>query len=473
MGRAFQVVIFGFMLLQALPGLAQDLRAIPDDRLLIEGIEIEGNKVTKDKIIIRELTFQVGDTIYKMEMLPALQRSKENLLNISLFNFVNFDVKHLTGNRIIVQISVVERWYIWPVPILEYADRNFNEFITNREWDKLVYGAWLKWNNFRGRNELLTGKIRLGYINEYAIAYRKPNLDKNQRHGIHVGFNMNQQNEVIIATVNNAPVEYKPKEPPAQNVINAFASYIYRRKIYTSHTLSFEYHDYHVSDSVAIVNSNFLGEGKNRLNYFMLTYQFSHDVRDSKVYPLEGFAVEFIATQMGLGLIDEFPYPSFSITGLFLFHQKLANRLYFYNATKARYRQEKYLPYALNQAVGYDENLSGYEPYVMDGSDYFITKYNLKLQVIKPTTQTIPFIPMEQFNKIYYALYLNLFADAGYVNNLFPAPTNTMVNNWQFSTGVGLDLVTYYDQVLRVDFVVNRYGEYGFFFHLETPFYRW
>ena len=70
-------------------------------------------------------------------------------------------------------------------------------------------------------------------------------------------------------------------------------------------------------------------------------------------------------------------------------------------------------------------------------------------------------------------MYLNLFADAGYVNNLFPAPTNTMVNNWQFSTGVGLDLVTYYDQVLRIDFAINRYGEYGFFFHLETPFYRW
>ena len=337
MVRAIQIVIFGFVLLQVPLTRAQESLVIPDDKLLIAGIEIEGNRVTKDKIVLRELTFQVGDTIFKMEMLPAFQRSKENLLNISLFNFVTFNVTHLPGNRIIVQITVVERWYIWPVPILEYADRNFNEFITNREWDKLVYGAWLKWNNFRGRNELLTGKIRLGYINEYAVAYKKPNLDRNQRHGIHVGFNMNQQNEVIIATVNNAPVEYKPKEPPAQNVINAFAAYNYRRKIYTSHTIRFEYHDYRVSDSVAIVNSNFLGEGQTHLNYFKLSYQFNHDVRDSKIYPLEGFAVKITAVQMGLGLIEAFPYPSFSITGLFLFHQKLANRLYFYNATKARY----------------------------------------------------------------------------------------------------------------------------------------
>jgi outer membrane protein assembly factor BamA len=473
MARAFKIVSIGFMLLHALLTRAQDLPSIADDRLLITGIEIEGNKVTKEQVILRELTFQEGDTIFKMEMLPAFQRSKDNLLNISLFNFVYFDVIHLPGNRIIVKITVVERWYFWPIPILEYADRNFNEFITNREWDKIVYGAWLKWNNFRGRNEFLNGKIRLGYINEYAISYKKPNLGKKQRHGISTGFSLNQQNELIIATVNNKPVEYRPRELPAQKIINAYGHYIYRRKIYTTHTLRFEYQDYTVSDSVAIINSNFLGEGLTHLNYFLLSYNFNHDVRDSKIYPLEGFAVRISAEQSGLGIIKDFPYPNLSLTGVFLFHQKLANRLYFNNATKAHYNQRKKLPYTLNRALGYHEFLSGYEPYVIDGSDYFITKYNLKLQVIKPTTQTLPIIGLEQFNKIYYALYLNLFADAGYVNNIFPAPTNTMVNTWQFSTGIGLDLVTYYDQVFRVDFSVNRYGEYGFFFHLETPFSKW
>jgi outer membrane protein assembly factor BamA len=359
------------------------------------------------------------------------------------------------------------------VPILEYAERNFSEFITNKEWDKIVYGAWLKWNNFRGRNELLTGRIRLGYINEFALSYKKPNLDRKQRHGITAGFNMNQQNEVILSTVSNMPVEYKPSERPAQRNWNAKVGYSYRRKIYTTHSLHLDYDDILVSDSVAVLNTNYLGGGRTHLNYFTLTYVFSHDVRDSKVYPLEGLAVKFSLQQMGLGIIREFPYPTFSLIGVFMYHHQLASRLYFYNATKARYTQEKYLPYALNKALGYHEFMSGYESYVIDGSDYFITKYNLKFQIIKPTTKTLPIIGMEQFNKIYYALYVNLFADAGYVNNVFPAPTNTMVNSWQFSTGIGLDFVTYYDQVIRVDFAINKYGEYGFFFHLETPFARW
>lgn len=284
---------------------------------------------------------------------------------------------------------------------------------------------------------------------------------------------MKQQNEVYIATVNNKPVEYKPQEKPAMVRLNAYVNYTYRRKFYTTHSLRFEYFNYNVSDSVAIVNPNYLGEGKTNLDFFTLTYNFIHDVRDSKVYPLEGFKVDIRVEQLGLGIIPDYPYPSFRLTGVFIFHQKLAQRIYFYNSTKAKYSSEKVLPHALNMGLGYNEFLSGYEPYVIDGSDYFITKYNLKFQLIKPTTKTIPLIGLEQFNKIHYAIYINVFADAGYVNNVFPDPTNTMVNNWQFSTGVGIDFVTYYDQVFRIDFAINRYGEHGVFFHFETPFYRW
>lgn len=156
-----------------------------------------------------------------------------------------------------------------------------------------------------------------------------------------------------------------------------------------------------------------------------------------------------------------------------MFHQKIVNRLYFYNATKARYSSDKVVPYFLNKALGYNENLRGYEPYVIDGSDYVISLYNLKIEVIKPNSFTIPFLGMEQFNRVHYAVYANIFADAGYVNNDFPNPTNTMVNTWQFSAGAGIDLVTYYDKVFSVIYVINRYGEHGFFFQIETPFLRW
>lgn len=473
MDKAINMLVICFLLCHATEIISQDSLVIADDKLVIHDIKIKGNDVTHESVILRELIFTVGDTVPKMELIPSLQRSRENLLNLALFNFVYLNVDHLGANRIDVIIEVTERWYIWPVPILEYADRNFDTFIQNRDWDKINYGVWLKWNNFRGRNELLTGKLRLGYVKEYALSYTKPNLGKRQRHGVSVNFNINNQNEVNVATVNNKPLEYQPQDLPAYSRINTSLHYTYRRKYYTTHSLRLEYYDYRVSDSVAIVNPNFLGDGRTRTNYFLLSYLFNYDVRDSKVYPLEGLNIKLRAEQIGLGLIKDFNTPAFRFTGILIYHQKIANRFYFYNATKARYSSEKILPHFLSEALGYEANLSGYEPYVIDGSDYVITKYNMKFQVVKPSSYTIPFIRMTQFNKIHYAVYVNLFADAGYVNNDFPNPTNTMVNTWQFSAGAGIDLVTYYDQVFRIDYAINRYGERGFFLHIETPFSRW
>lgn len=171
MSRGILILMVGFMLGHSTAAHAQDHLIIEDDKLIIGDILIQGNLVTKEAIILRELVFNKGDTILKMDLLPALQRSKENLLNLTLFNFVHFDATHHPGSRINIHISITERWYIWPVPIFEYADRNFGNFIRNREWDKINYGAFLKWKNFRGRNEVLTGKLRLGYIREYALAY--------------------------------------------------------------------------------------------------------------------------------------------------------------------------------------------------------------------------------------------------------------------------------------------------------------
>ncbi|TFH20077.1 MAG: hypothetical protein E4H10_17085, partial [Bacteroidia bacterium] len=300
MAKTFKVLIVCFLLGHATNILAQEPLVIADDKLFINEIHIQGNKITKDHVILRELIFSEGDTVLKMQLLPSLQRSKDNLLNLALFNFVNFGITHLGENRIDVNIEVIERWYIWPIPILEYADRNFSAFIKNKDWEKINYGVWLKWNNFTGRNDLLSAKIRLGYIKQYSLAYSFPNLGKNQRHGLSAGFNINQQNVVNVATRHNIPVEYKPWESPAQVRVNAFARYSYRRKYFTTHSLDLQYYDYQVTDSVAIVNPNYLGGGSNRLNYFVLAYNFNYDIRDSKIYPLEGFNVKIRAEQLGL-----------------------------------------------------------------------------------------------------------------------------------------------------------------------------
>ncbi|MBN1132244.1 MAG: BamA/TamA family outer membrane protein [Bacteroidales bacterium] len=444
-----------------------------NDYLVIREIIILGNRVTKPGIIERELLFNRGDTIKKMELIPAIQRSRENLLNTSLFNFVFFDANHYPEDRIDILISVTERWYIWPVPILELADRNLSTFLKNKEWDRINYGMWLKWNNFRGRREVLTGKLRLGYKKEYALTYSIPNMGKRQQHGFSTGFAINDQSELNYTTLNNVPVYYNEGKGHSHYKQEAFASYTYRRKFYVTHQIKFDYNLFAVSDSVLILNPDYLGNGDAKLRFFSLGYLFEHDLRDSKIYPMDGYAFKFKAQQCGLGIFEDFRYPHLKLTGTFFYHQRLDSRLYFGNATKAQFSTQKELPYVFKKALGYYENLSGYEYYVIDGTDYFLTKYYLKFELLKQRTSTIPFIKMEQFNKIHYALYINIFADAGYVYNGMTDPTNTMTNDWQFSTGIGLDIVTYYDQVFRIEYAINRLGEGGIFVNIETPFRRW
>ena len=118
-------------------------------------IDIEGNNITKDEIILRELTFKKGETLDLSTLLEKIQQSEQNLKNLKLFNFskINFLINKPQGYRI--KISVVEQWYIWPYAILEISGRNLNvwweEFKESNysDFSRLNYGLGFNWKNFR------------------------------------------------------------------------------------------------------------------------------------------------------------------------------------------------------------------------------------------------------------------------------------------------------------------------------------
>ena len=79
-------------------------------------------------------------------------------------------------------------------------------------------------------------------------------------------------------------------------------------------------------------------------------------------------------------------------------------------------------------------------------------------------------IPIEAFRTFYFALYLNLYSDLGRVWDSRYAALNPLSNRWINGNGLGLDLVTSYDQVLRAEYSVNSQGDHGFFLHFTQPF---
>lgn len=466
------VYVFAGWSLLCLSG--QDNSSVPDHQLVVRDVIIKGNKVTKPNIILRELVFSPGDTIDKMDLIPALERSRENLLNLSLFNFVTFDAEHYPGNRIDVLLEVQERWYIWPTPIFEHGERNLSTFLREPRWSRLNYGMWLKWNNFRGRNELLNAKIRLGYKEQYVLQYEKPNLGADENHTLSFSYSLSRQHRVNYTTQENIPIYFRDDDNYALSTADAFVAYTYRPQLYSRHRIRAHFVDDWISDTVSLLNPDYFGNGYTRYQHFKIDYVFQYDVRDSKIYPLEGHAFKFKVQRFGLGIINDYPFGNWEFESTFFYHKKLSDRFYFADVVKGRLTSNKEVPLILKKGLGYAENLTGYDAFVIDGTDYFINKVIFKYQLVKPSKFSIPFLNIKQFSKVHYAIYLNLLGDVAYVNDPFPYdPSNNMVNSWQYSAGVGIDFVTYYDKVLGVEYAVNRYGMSGFFFHVTTPFFEW
>ncbi len=127
------------------------------DKITVSKITIIGNKITNSNIILREIVLSKDSSYDASTLEQKINESKINLVNLKLFNFV--DVSHLINeNQVEIIINLTERWYIWPFPIIEISERNFNtwwnEFKDSNfsDFSRLNYGAFLIWENFRGKN---------------------------------------------------------------------------------------------------------------------------------------------------------------------------------------------------------------------------------------------------------------------------------------------------------------------------------
>jgi outer membrane protein assembly factor BamA len=126
----------------------------------IDSIEIRGNYTTEDFVILREMTFQVGDEVNG----SMIEFNRERIYSLGLFNFVKIFAKS-QKSKITAVIDVEETWYIYPVPFLNIRDKDL---------DRASYGLSLLYRNFRGRNETIQAVASFGYDQFYLLSYYNP-----------------------------------------------------------------------------------------------------------------------------------------------------------------------------------------------------------------------------------------------------------------------------------------------------------
>ena len=440
----------------------------PQNHITINDILINGNIITKSEIIQRELSFNKGGS-YNLDVLDAkIKESTENLQNLELFNFINIERNH---NNIL--ITVIERWYFWPYPIFEISERNFNtwwnEFKGNNysDFSRLNYGIFFNWENFRGRNELLQFKIRRGFKEHYLFSYQIPYFNKNKTIGINTNLQLFRRKKTYYQTTNNQLDYFENNDDYTSKDYRINFELLYRKGVHKKHKLKFYYFNSFVSDTIINMNPNYLNNNQNSGSYFKTTYQFTNEHRDYIVYPLHGYLLELESSKYFEGIS---PVKHWELESRIEKYLEPKDRLFLGSSFAVKLSSEDDLPYFAQEGFGFEDYVRGYEYYVVDGQQSWLSKTALKYAVVEKTTFEIPYVKMRQFKKSHYSIYLGIFSDMGYIYDKLNKNTNPIESKLLWGKGISLDYVTYYDKLLRIEYSINHLGEKGVFLHFSNPF---
>ncbi len=440
--------------------------------IVIKEIILTGNKITKDHIIYRELEFGVNDTLIISKFDSLLNNSRENLINTSLFNFVTIHLDFVRKGEfaeVSVTVDLAERWYVWPFPIFELSERNFNTWWKTKDFSRANYGFFLTMDNFRGRMEKLKVLISMGYDEKYEFSYQIPYINKKQTIGFQLSAGLLQNHETSVFTINDTLQYFKSENSYPKKKKYLGLQLINRPDIHNTQIFEIKYNQFEFTDSLLKINPLYTINGFPKVCFFSFYYQYKSDFRDFKAYPLNGYYFDVVINKSGFGLFKE-KLNVFFVHSTFKKYWKLFDRFYFASMLSAKFSSDSFQPYFIQEGLGYGRNfVRAYEYYVIDGQNYGLLKANFKFELFPEKVQKFGFIPSDKFNKLHFAVYLNLFADAAYVKDDIFNQNNTLSNELLFGTGIGLDLVTYYDIVWRIEYSINKMHESGFFVHFMAP----
>jgi outer membrane protein assembly factor BamA len=440
----------------------------------VNRVFVVGNRITRDQIILREMTLKPGDIIYNSDLVNIFDLDKKKLVNTRLFNTVEIKTLELDEKRIDIVIDVTERWYTFPSPIFELADRNFNEWWENYDHDfrRVNYGLRLYQYNMRGRNETLRALAQFGFQRKFELLYRFPYIDKKQKHGLSLDLAYLETKNLAAQTIDHKYVYTKSEDILKSDRI-AGLTYTYRRSFYKTHSAKIDYRKTHIADSVKSINPIFIkGDGVRELEYTSFYYQFNADHRDFFAYPLKGF--QFAADFRKTGLLPNDDVNKWEGSVLYSRYLDLKKDYYLSNNSVLYASTPDDLSYVNFSALGLRKQfVRGYEIYVIEGPLYALNKTTLKKKIFSNTYHWAD-MPIQQFRHIPLSIYFKTYFDLGAVQN-YPdyerLNINTQLANKLLSGGgFGFDIVGSYDIVLRLEYSFNSQGENGFFFHLKKEF---
>jgi len=431
---------------------------------VVGDIYIEGNRKTKPYIITRELPFKSGDSIYLPELVKAFEVSRQQLINTSLFIDVVIALKSFRGYQVDILIQVKERWYIFPIPYLKPVDRNLNEWAKQGYGvDRINYGFKFTYNNFTGRNDKLKLWLVTGYTQQIQFEYDQPYADKALKQGYRIGFTYSFNHEINYATIDNQQ-RFVDSLGLGIKQWSGHIDYTYRPGLHTVHAVSLSYTQQEIDPRINELNPKYYGAYRDIIRFPELVYSINYVNVDYRPFPLTGFMADGSILKRGVNKeMNMWQFAGKATKGF-----RLSKKNYFLWQPAFMLRLPFDQPYINSRLFGYgDIYLRGLENYVIDGVAAFLTKQTFRRELVKFNIRT--HIRSYSHDIIPFRIYAHVFGDAGYSYNK-NFRDNSLVNQMLYTGGFGLDMVTFYDFNLRVDYSFNQLGQKGLFLHVKSDF---
>jgi Outer membrane protein/protective antigen OMA87 len=439
----------------------------------VADVHLSGNKKTKEQVILREMSLHKGDSITAARLLRILNECKENLENLALFNFVEVIHKPESGSnaddRICLYVTVEERWYTWPLINVKLEDRNMSAWLKDFDLQRVTFEFGLNAYNLFGLNHNLVAGLMLGYQQALNFHYRNIALGNSNKHFLNAGLSLSMSRHANVMTEDDSPLALKVNDKFLTQSVQWYANYSYRPHVRATHNVNFTYIHTKLADTVLGINPHYWGSHDTERLNFDLQYFFRVDERDYGPFPTKGF---YLKTEARFYVSGDWAVRYAQANANAQYYLPLHQRWFAGGKVTAGTSVKNAKAYILDRALGYGENvLRGYEYHVIDGQHFASFNGSLFYNILPKKTIVINWLSaLSKFNKIHFTLYAHAFFDMGAAFHSYPDPCNHLSNQFLHSTGLGLDLVTYYDIILNFNYSINKQGEKGFHLSLKLPF---
>jgi outer membrane protein assembly factor BamA len=279
-----------------------------------------------------------------------------------------------------------------------------------------------------------------------------------------------QQKEITIGTVDNERVFYKPQEGNARTYWHIDGDASLRPRHDLRYALRLSYTNAEITDTAAMKSDGYFAGSATTTAFLAAGASISWDTRDSRAFARTGTYADLKIDRLGLGLLGENEPDITTLFGSLKRWWTLGKRTGLALGAAGKTTIGGTVPYFVQEGLGYRHTVRGYEYYVNDGQHYAMGRANFLLTLVQPRDYYMAPVPLEAFRTLHVALYLDLFTDVGRVWDDQYAELNPLNDEWLAGFGLGLDLVSSYDQVIRLEYSLNALGEDGVFLHFTQPF---